>query len=76
MTFMPTSDFDSDIVAVGIGRSCTATMALESMRCKCLRDSARVPAGVSRLDRGRERLGLELVSYLENAKRILLLDAV
>ncbi len=74
MTFMPTSDFDSDIVAVGIGNIVHSDDGAGVHALQMLRDSARVPAGVSLIEGG--TLGLELVSYLQNAKRILLLDAV
>jgi hydrogenase maturation protease len=70
----PTSDFDRDIVAVGIGNIVHADDGAGVHALQMLRDSARVPAGVSLIEGG--TLGLELVSYLQNAKRILLLDAV
>ncbi|MGA7415847.1 MAG: HyaD/HybD family hydrogenase maturation endopeptidase [Bryobacteraceae bacterium] len=72
MTF--TSSFDSDIVAVGIGNVVHTDDGAGVHALQMLRDSARVPAGVSLIEGG--TLGLELVSYLQNAKRILLLDAV
>jgi len=74
MMSMPTSSFDSDIVAVGIGNIVHTDDGAGVHALQMLRDSARVPAGVSLIEGG--TLGLELVSYLQNAKRILLLDAV
>ncbi len=74
MISMPDSGFDSDIVAVGIGNIVHADDGAGVHALQMLRDSGRVPTGVSLIEGG--TLGLELVSYLQNAKRILLLDAV
>jgi hydrogenase maturation protease len=73
MMSRPTSSFDSDIVVVGIGNIVHTGVGAGVHALQMLRDSARVPTGVSLIEGG--TLGLELVSYLLNAKRILLLDA-
>ena len=74
MISMHPSSFDSNIVAVGIGNIVHTDDGAGVHALSMLRNSARVPAGVSLIEGG--TLGLELVSYLQNAKRILLLDAV
>jgi|SRR5208283_1461597 len=68
------SCFESDIVAVGIGNIVHTDDGAGVHALQMLRESGRVPAGVSLIEGG--TLGLELVSYLQNAKRILFLDAV
>ena len=74
MMSRPKSSSDSDIVAVGIGNIVHTDDGAGVHALQTLRDSARVPTGVSLIEGG--TLGLELVSYVQNAKRILLLDAV
>ncbi len=74
MRSLPTSDFDSDIVAVGIGNIVHTDDGAGVHALQMLRDSGRVPAGVALIEGG--TLGLELISYLQNARHILLLDAV
>jgi hydrogenase maturation protease len=71
---MDISRFDADIVAVGIGNviRCDDGAGVHALRR--LRESARVPKEVTLIEGG--TLGLELLSYLRGARRILLLDAI
>jgi hydrogenase maturation protease len=71
---MPSPNFDSDIVVVGIGNIVHTDDGAGVHALQMLRDSHRVPAGVSLIEGG--TLGLELISYLQCAKNIMLLDAV
>lgn len=71
---MPMFSLDSGIVVVGIGNIVHTDDGAGIHALQMLRDSARVPAGVSLIEGG--TLGLELVNYLQNARNILLLNAV
>jgi hydrogenase maturation protease len=66
--------FDSEIVVVGIGNIIRADDGAGVHALRLVRDSARAPKSVNFIEGG--TLGLELLSYLQNARRILLLDAV
>ncbi len=71
---MPSANFDNEIVVVGIGNIVHTDDGAGVHALQMLRDSHRVPAGVSLIEGG--TLGLELISYLQDAKSIMLLDAV
>lgn len=66
--------FDADIVVVGIGNIVRADDGAGVHVLRLLRDSCRAPKTVNLIEGG--TLGLELLSYLQSAQHIMLLDAV
>jgi hydrogenase maturation protease len=65
---------DADTVVVGVGNIVHSDDGAGVHALQMLRDAGEAPAGALLLDGG--TLGLELLSYLQNARRILFLDAV
>jgi hydrogenase maturation protease len=71
---MPTPDSDNDILVIGIGNIVEADNGAGVRALQMLRDSSRLPAGISFLET--RVLGSELVACLQNSRSILMLDAV
>ena len=66
--------FSAETVVVGIGNVVHSDDGAGVQAFQMLRDTGKVPESVSMVEGG--TLGLELISYLQNARRIILLDAV